>query len=240
MSFQQILDNLFIYYYLPRIASSVILNCTNESPAFLEKHLQKKLAELAVISEGLTEGLNSESFDTKLNALTGRPQIHTAFNFIWYTRYSSFESSFQWFGDFYNTCRWKQRRVPAECGDIFFYHIILIFRNIDDVQATRRNTTAILSWNFFHHIRKWFKKNLRKTPNILPTFYGADWKRWLIKKRRRKLDSSSTNQKGRVKSTPLCKCAKAKKHALEHISLQSRVQCMFDCCTLAKHNFLCF
>ena len=38
-----------------------------------------RLAELAVIRKfhhGLSEGLNSESFDTKLNALTGRPRIH--------------------------------------------------------------------------------------------------------------------------------------------------------------------
>ena len=27
-------------------------------------------------TEGRTEGLNSESFDTKLNDLTGRPRIH--------------------------------------------------------------------------------------------------------------------------------------------------------------------
>ena len=50
----------------------------NEGPAFLAKHLQRSLAEWLVIftTEGLTEGLNSESFDTKLITLTGRPRIH--------------------------------------------------------------------------------------------------------------------------------------------------------------------
>ena len=52
----------------------------NVGPDFLAKHLQRSLAELAVISNFHQRrphrGMNSESFDTKLNALTGWPSIH--------------------------------------------------------------------------------------------------------------------------------------------------------------------
>ena len=47
----------------------------NKGPAFLAKHLQRSLAELSIFTtEGLAEGSNSDSYDTKLNALTVRPR----------------------------------------------------------------------------------------------------------------------------------------------------------------------
>ena len=59
----------FLYYYLPRIASSILLNYIDE---------MRVLPSLrSTYKGGLTEGLNSEFFDTKLNALTARPRIHS-------------------------------------------------------------------------------------------------------------------------------------------------------------------
>ena len=75
--------SLFIYllFTLDSLFNSVKL-LSMRVAAFFVKHLKKSFAELAVISNfhhrSLIDGLKSESFDTKLNALTSQPRIHKA------------------------------------------------------------------------------------------------------------------------------------------------------------------
>ena len=70
---------LYIYYSLPRIASSVELLSMRVLPSLRNTYkgvLQNKQRLAIFITEGPTKRLKWESFDSKLNALTGWPRIH--------------------------------------------------------------------------------------------------------------------------------------------------------------------
>ena len=70
---------LFIYlfiYYLPRIASSVILNCYQWGSYLPCETATKEPCWLTIFNiDGLVEGLNSEILRYSLNVLTVRPRI---------------------------------------------------------------------------------------------------------------------------------------------------------------------
>ena len=68
---------LFIYHYLTKIASSILLKCYQWGSCLSRETPTKEPCRINNFHHRRPyEGLNSESVDTKLNALTGRPRIH--------------------------------------------------------------------------------------------------------------------------------------------------------------------